>query len=128
MRKEFKIISILLMLLCPGCSLLGGKTGSTVAAKLKPGMTKDEVFHTLRQGATSVKEKSYRSLISQTWDSIIEAKPVLSALRNAEEEKGMKVHKYIEVYRTWGMAGLDIFHLFLSEDETLIGYTQQHVN
>jgi hypothetical protein len=128
MRKKFKIISTLLILQCAGCSLFGGKTGSMVAVKLKTGMTKDEVVQLLRQGATSVKEKSYRSLTNQTWDSIIEAKPVLNALRNAEEETGMKIRKYIEVYRTWGMAGFDIFHLFLSEDETLIGYNQQHIN
>ena len=128
MREKFKIISILLMLLCVGCSLLGGKTGSMVATRLRLGMTKDEVFQALRQGATSVKEKSYRSLNDQTWDNIIESKPVLTALKEAEEETGIKVHKYIEVYRTWGMAGFDIFHLFLSADETLIGYNQQHIN
>lgn len=116
------------MLQCAGCSLLGGKTGSTAAAKLKPGMTKDEVLQALSQGATSVKEKLYRSLNKQSWDNIIESKPVLIALRNAEEETGIKVHKYVEVSRTWGLAGLDIFHLFLSEDETLIGYTQKHIN
>ena len=128
MRKKFKIISILLTLQFAGCSLLGGKTGYTAASRLKTGMTKDEVFQTLSQGATSVKEKSYRSLINQSWDNIIESKPVLTGLRDAEEETGMKVHKYIKVYRNWGMAGFDIFHLFLSEDETLIGYTQQHIN
>jgi thiamine kinase-like enzyme len=116
------------MLQFAGCTLLGGKTGSMVAIKLKTGMTKDEVFYVLRQGATSVEERSYRSLINQSWDNIIESKAVLTALRDAEEETGTKIHKYIEVSRTWGMAGFDIFHLFLSEDETLIGYNQQHIN
>ena len=116
------------MLQCAGCSLLSGKTGSMAATRLKPGMTKDEVFQILRQGATSVKERSYRSLINQSWDDIIESKPVFTALRNTEEETDSKVQKYVEVSRTWGMAGFDIFHLFLSEDETLIGYNQQHIN
>jgi hypothetical protein len=128
MRKKQGYIFLIVTLFCSGCSLFGGKTGFDVADRLKPRMTKTDVFNTLSQGATGLWESSSLNLDTQNPEEIIKEKPVLIALKRSEKETGIKAYKCVEVSRTWGFMGFDVFYLFLSKEETLVGYTQHHIN
>jgi hypothetical protein len=127
-NKYFILIASVFILSLSGCSLFGGRPGGYVADALKPGMNKEEALSVLSRGATFIEEKSLHVRGSESWNQLLELKPLRETLRDSEERTGMKAQTCSEVSRMWGFMGYDVFYLFLSEEDVLLGYTQWHFN
>ena len=126
-KIPFSVV-VLSMLFVSGCSLLGGATGTSVAKKLNPGMTKEKVLVALAHGATGLNERINHTVGTDGWNELLELKPVAQSMKTSEDKTGKKIHTCSEISRSWGFMGYDIFYLYLSEKDILIGFTQQHIN
>jgi len=112
-----------------GCYFIfGSKHNYDVAAKLYEGMRLKEALATLSEGGIASVEATLSVPTSENWADAVSDDKVLGALLVAQARTGRNVERILVVRRLWGFMGSGIFHLFVDEQEALVGSHLRHIN